>query len=119
MAPRTTRPICDASGVIVTLIVPVAPGPRTSGLYVLVPNTTSCQRSPLSAETAASKALSCATTFVLTGVGGAPPAPKGPTRVGSSSHSPQGTSGTVSDAATVFGPIEPAVRSGAPVNPTR
>src|SRR6516164_587212 len=119
MTPRTTCPMCDASGVMVTLIVPVAPGPSTSGLNVMVPKVTSCHQSPLSAVTAASKAFSCATTLVLTSVVGAPPGPNGPTRVGSSSHCPQGTSGTVSDAATASGPIERAVRSGAMVKPTK
>src|SRR5215469_1678982 len=123
MAPRTTSPICDACGVIVTLIVPVCPGPSTSRFaplsVVLVPNTRSCQRSPLSEETVPSKALSCATALVWTGVVGAPAGPNGPTSVGAISHCPQGTSGSVSDAATVFGPIDFAVRSGAPVKPKR
>src|SRR5215470_3326108 len=117
MTPRATWPTWDACGVIITLIVPVVPGASTSGLNVLVPKTTSCHRSPLSAETVASKALSCATTLVVTGVAGAPAGPKGPTSVGSSNHSPHGTSGSVNDADTVLGPIDFAVRSGAPVKP--
>src|SRR5580658_8836510 len=115
MNPRTVVPTWVAFGVIVRWIVPLWPGASTSGLYVLVPKVTSDQMSPLSADTEASKGFSCTSTLVVTGVGGAPPEPKGPMSVGYINHSPHGTSGTVSDAVTVFGPTGPAVTSGAPV----
>src|SRR5579863_996817 len=100
MNPRTVVPTWVGFGVIVTWIVPLWPGASTSGLYVLVPNVTSDQRSPLSADTPASKGFSCTSTLVVTGVGGAPAEPYGPINVGNISHSPHGTSGSVNDAAT-------------------
>src|SRR6202023_1096798 len=72
MIPCTVVPTCEALGVMVTLIVPVAPGPSTSGLNVLVPKVTSDQRAPWSDVSVASQGFTSRATLVPTGVVGAP-----------------------------------------------
>jgi hypothetical protein len=50
MKPEIDLPIWLGAGVIVRLMVPDWPGANVSGLYVLVKNVWSAQKSPLSAK---------------------------------------------------------------------
>src|SRR5580692_8322747 len=100
---------------MVTLMVPDCPAASTSGLKVDVPKVRSAQTSPLSAETPGSKGCIKTRAAVLTGAVGAPAAPKGPISAGITSQGPNGTSGTLSIAATVSGATGCANKSGASV----
>src|SRR5579862_5033113 len=103
---------------MVTLIVPDCPGSSTRGLNEPVPKVRIGHASPLSAAMAVSKGCMSATALVLKGTFSGAPFGYGPISDGTRTHSPHGTSRVVRVAATAFGPVWPANRSGEPVAPT-
>src|SRR5262245_3250513 len=110
--PRTTVPT-GALGVIVTVIVPVWPGSRISGLNEAFGSTASAHRSPVSDVTAESNRLASTAAAVSTTLGGLPVAPNGPTCVGSANQAPLVTSGAVSTATEALAKETPSM-SGSP-----
>src|SRR5262249_25117817 len=117
--PLTFLPTSAALGLIVTLMTPCCPGPSTSGLYVAVPSTRSVPMLPASDVTPASNGCIRANASAETGIPeGAPLGPYGPTKDGTESHGPHGTSGATMVAATVLFPTGRANKSGEPVTPT-
>src|SRR5690242_14607363 len=100
-------------------MVPVCPGPRMSGLKVLVPNVMSDHKSPASEVTAESKSFRWRTAAVATGAAGAPPGPVGPISDGNITQRLQGTSGLATDASMMPLPIGCDWTSGVPVPPTK
>src|SRR5580704_7934970 len=85
-SPLTTVP----AGVMVTLMVPVWPGLRTSGENDADGLTACCQKSPLAAVIAGSNAFAVADMLMLTVPAGAP-AGYGPHSAGTASQAPEVT----------------------------
>src|SRR5690242_7462750 len=96
--PVTTVPL-GALGVIITVIVPVSPGARTSGVYGAVASTACRQRSPELDVTAGSKSCVSASAAALPVTRGAPATgSNGPSSSGIANQKPGPTCGATSSA---------------------